>query len=141
MALIAKNIIDRGSTTITEAEFSAAFMEHCKNDVKAFGNMIEKDSDIRRAYGIAKGYPDMMSIEPLMVGGNDAFDTSVVDGSAKAAEQIRSLVEEQRSRAPTLTTSQLYERVYANPANNALLARAHRRPQASSTSGDELQRR
>lgn len=148
MEMICKNIIDRGRTTISEQEFSAALMEHAKGRrkadesvVKAFSRMIEEDSDIRRALGICKGYPNLMSLEPLMVGGNDAFDTSVVDSSAKAAEQLKSLVEAQRSRAPTLTTSQLCERVYSDPANAKIVAAAHRRPTASSTSGDELQRR
>ena len=38
------------------------------------------------------------------------------------------------------TISALYNKVYADPANKAVVARAHRRPTASSTSGSELQR-
>ena len=77
---------------------------------------------------------NMMRTEPLST---EAGDTTVADDSYAAAQQIAALVAEQRARASTLTTSQLYDAVYADPNNNALLARAHRR---SSTSGDELQR-
>jgi hypothetical protein len=39
-----------------------------------------------------------------------------------------------------LSTSALYAAVYADPANKDVVARAHQRPMASSTSGSELQR-
>ena len=48
--------------------------------------------------------------------------------------------EEQRGPAPWMTSEQLYDRVMADPANKAIVARAFKRPTASSTSGDELQR-
>jgi hypothetical protein len=78
----------------------------------------------------------MMRTEPMSVG---VGDTSVEDDSWKASELLAALVEEQRARAPTLTTSKLYERVYADPANKALVARAHKRPTASSVSTDYLE--
>ena len=63
-------------------------MEHAKANrkagesvVKAFSRMIEEDSEIRRAYGIAKGYPDYMSLEP----------TSVEVGSTATADDSRRL--------------------------------------------------
>jgi hypothetical protein len=137
MEMICKNIIDRGSTTISEREFSAALMAHCKNDVKAFSKKIEEDVDIRRAYGIAKGYPNMMSIEPVST---EVGSTITADDSKKAYEQLMALAEKQHALSPTLTIEQLFARVFADPANAKLANAAHRRPQASSTSGDELQR-
>src|ERR1700732_818145 len=80
----------------------------------------------------AKSFPNEMSTEPMSV---EVGDTSVSDDSWKAAEQLAALVEEQFSRAPWMTKSKLYEAVYADPTNKALVARAHRRPAASSTSG------
>jgi hypothetical protein len=56
----------------------------------------------------------------------------------KAAAQLKSLVEAQRAKAPTLTTEQLYDAVYRDPANRTITARAH--PTMSSPSGDALQR-
>jgi hypothetical protein len=61
--------------------------------------------------------------------------------SWKAAAQLQTLVEAQRAKAPTLTTSALFEAVYSAPENKTLVARAHGRPDVSSTSGDELQAR
>jgi hypothetical protein len=93
--------------------------------------LFESDELIRKAWQITEAYPDVMRTEPV---------SGVADDSYEAAKQITALVEQQRALAPTLTTSQLYERVYADPGNKALLAPAHSRPTASSTSGDELQR-
>jgi hypothetical protein len=138
MAVITKNIIDRGSTTISEHEFSAALMTHCKNDVRAFSKMLQTDVDIKRAYGICKGYPNTMSLEPVST---EVGNTNVEDDTAKAIAQLNELAEKQRALAPTLSTAQLFARVFADPANAQLAARAHRRPTASSTSGSELQRR
>jgi transcriptional regulator with GAF, ATPase, and Fis domain len=73
---------------------------------------------------------------------NSVLDTLVssaahlCDANKKAADQLKALVEEQRAKAPTLTTSELFERVYADPANRKLTARAHRRPDISSPSYD-----
>jgi hypothetical protein len=60
--------------------------------------------------------------------------TDVVSDAWKAAAQLAALVEEQRARAPTLTTSELYRRVYADPANRSITGRAH--PSTSSISYD-----
>jgi hypothetical protein len=127
MEMICKNIIDRGSTTITEHEFSAALMAHCKNDVKAFSKMIETDSDIRRALGIAKGYPDVMSLDPVSTEGGS---TVTADDSKKAYDQLMALAEKQRVTSPTLSVQQLFARVMTDPANAKLAAAAHRRPTA-----------
>ena len=53
---------------------------------------------------------NMMRTEPLST---EAGDTTVADDSYAAAQQIAALVAEQRARASTLTTSQLYDAVYA----------------------------
>jgi hypothetical protein len=143
MEMICKNIIDRGSTTISEQEFSAALMEHAKGSrkadesvVKAFSRMIEEDADIRRAYGICKGYPNMMSLEPTSV---EVGSTVTADDSKAAYDKLMALAEKQRALAPWLSAAQAFARVFEQ--NPELAGRAHRRPTASSTSGDESQRR
>src|ERR1700682_4738221 len=143
MEMICKNIIDRGSTTITEHEFSAALMEHAKANrkadesvVKAFSRILETDVDVRRAYGIAKGYPNLMSLEPTSV---EVGNTVTADDSKKAYDQLMALAEKQRATSPTKTIQQLFALVMADPANAKLANAAHRRP--SSTSGSELERR
>jgi hypothetical protein len=116
----------------TETEFSAALMEHAKGSrkadesvVKAFSRMIEEDIEIRRAYGIAKEYPDYMSLEPVSV---EVGSTVTADDSKKAYEQLMAMAEKQHALSPTLTIQQLFARVFADPANAKLAAMAHRRP-------------
>lgn len=131
MEMICKNIIDRGSTTISEQEFSAALMEHAKASrkadesvVRAFSRMIEEDADIRRAYGICKGYAytETTSVE---VG-----NTAVSDDSAEAVRQLKEMAEKQR---------RTFEQVFADPANSKLAARTYTQHHRSGTSGRELQ--
>src|ERR1700682_1335696 len=121
------------SSGASEHVISEVIMGHAKlnkrdgeSDAQAFARIFPK---FQTAYGVAKGYPNTKRTEPVSV---EVGDTSVEDDSWKASEQLAALVAEQRARAPTLTTSKLYERVYADPANKALVARAHKRPTASS---------
>lgn len=118
---IAKHIITKGTTTLTEHEFTTALMSHCslhKRDDEsaagAFARLIESDRDIRTAYGICKGYPNMMDVEPVSV---EVGSSATADDSAKAFSQLQELIAEQRKRSPTLTDTKLYELVFAaNPA-------------------------
>ena len=129
------------SSGASEHVISEVIMGHAKlnkrdgeSDAQAFARVFPK---FQTAYGVAKGYPNLMSIEPVSI---EVGDTSVADDSWKASAQLAALVEETRARAPTLTSERLYDRVMADPANKAIVARAFKRPTASSTSGDELQR-
>ena len=141
---IAKHITEKDD--ITEFDFTKILMGHVrlnKRDNESDGAALERiltapgNGELRQAYQVTKGFPNMMRTEPVSV---EVGDTSVEDDSWKAADQLASLVAEQRALAPTLTASKLYERVYADPANKALVARAHKRPTASSVSTDYLER-
>jgi hypothetical protein len=79
-----------------------------------------------------------MRVTPVSVEVGNTNEDGEAD-ALKAAAQIAALVEDQRALAPFKTTLALYEAVYADPENKGLLRRAHNRPTASSTSGDELQ--
>jgi hypothetical protein len=83
--------------------------------------------ELRKAIQIVKSAPQQ-SLAPEQVSGNDAFDTSVADSSAKAMKQLQDMAEAQRARAPTLTIAQAFARVFEDPANADLAAKAHRRP-------------
>jgi hypothetical protein len=129
------------SSGASEFVISEVIMGHAKlnkrdgeSDAQAFARVFPR---FQIAYGVAKGYPDVTRTTPVSV---EVGDTSVADDSWKASEQLAALMEEQRSRAPWMTASRAWEAIYADPANKALVARAHKRPTASSTSGDELQR-
>jgi hypothetical protein len=148
LAAIAKRVISEGSTSLTEHEFTdlwkteagstAAFVKEFEGPrtVKHDAYAIVRDASQVKTY--LKSFPNMMRVDPVST---ETSSTLVSDDSKKAADQLKALVEEQRAKAPTLTISELYERVYADPANRKLTARAHRRPNASSPSYDsELQR-
>jgi hypothetical protein len=123
MEMICKNIIDRGETTISEHEFSAALMEHAKTVRKAdesvpaaFARIFETDSDIRTAYGIAKGYtPNVTSTTPTSVGVGSS-ETS--DDSAEAVRLLREMAEKQH---------RTFEQVFQDSANAKLAARTYPR--------------
>src|ERR1700731_2829218 len=108
-----------------------------ESSASAFARIFEANPDIRRAYGVVKGYPNMMSLEVVSTEIGDTNEDGESDAE-KAAAQIAALVEQQRALAPTLPTSELYERVYADPANKKLLGRApHTAPAEQTPSGEQ----
>jgi hypothetical protein len=92
---------------------------------KAFNRKFENDLGFRKqwaslteakhllALGYHKLYPDVMSVTPVSV---EVGATDMKSDADKAYKQLMSLVEEQRSRAPTKSTAQLFAAVFeANP--------------------------
>jgi len=73
-----------------------------------------------------KSYPNLLNIEPTMVGGSEAFDVN--NDSSEAYQKLVDMAEEQRRRTPTLTAAQAFARVFEDPDNATLAAKAHRRP-------------
>ena len=85
--------------------------------------------ELRKAFMIAKNTPaPLMSIEPIQVGGTDALD---VNDAKKAYDQLTALAEEQRRRSPELSVAQAFARAFE--ANPELAAKAHRRPQPTTS--------
>jgi hypothetical protein len=158
---LAKFIVDDGPHGISEIEFTKMVSDEAQlhklageSSEKAFSRYFENNIDIRKAWQITKSTPvqtvdymsikpvngprnpDYMSIEPTMVGGEDAMDVNT--DKSKAYDKLVAMADEQRRRSPELTVAQAFARVFE--ANPELAARAARRPTASSTSGSELQR-
>jgi len=79
--------------------------------------------ELRKAHAIVKSYPNLLNIEPTQVGGSDALD---VDNATEAYRKLMDMAAEQRQRAPWLSASQAFARVFE--ANAELAAKAHRRP-------------
>jgi hypothetical protein len=128
---VCKNIISGDLTSLSEHEFSQMVMNNARfnkrageSDAKAFSRMFEENAEIRRALGVCKGYPNMAETKPREV---EVGAENVKEDAGKAAAQLKALVEKQRALAPTLTLSQLYERVYSDPANKTVVAAAHGR--------------
>jgi hypothetical protein len=129
---IAKHIVAKGSTAITEHEFSDLIMEAAKrekrageSDAAAFSRFFAapENADVRKAHALTKS---MMPIEPVYVGGKDASDVNT--DNSKAYQQMVALAEEMRRRSPYLTVAQAFARVFTNPENAELANKAHMRP-------------
>jgi hypothetical protein len=120
MSAINKRILEVGSTSLTEGEYTECVQE----DAKRKGISFEKAMDWQ-AYAIVReaGYvkapdytkagPNMMSVEPVSV---EVGSSATADDSAKAYNQLMALAEKQRALAPWISASQLYDKVFAaNP--------------------------
>jgi hypothetical protein len=141
---IAKTIATEGRTGLSEQEYVSLWQADA-GGTAAFAKEFEGPRTQKHdAYDVvhnaailkAAGFPNMMGVEVVSV---EVGNTSVTDDSYKAADELKALVAAQRAKAPTLTVEQLWNAVYADPANRTITARAH--PMRSSTSGSELQHR
>lgn len=138
MNSIARHIIDRGETTLTEFEFSSCLMEYAKvnklageSDASAFSRIFSAAEavDIRRAHRIAKNTPaPLMSVEPVQAGHNDAVDA---DARAAAYSKLQKMATELQRSSPGLSEEQSFARAFE--ANPELAAKAHRRPAATTS--------
>jgi hypothetical protein len=142
MLSVAKHIVAEGSTGLTEHEYT----ELWKADAGSNGAFVKEFEGPRNekhdAYDVvhnashlkAAGFPNLMSVEVVST---EVGSTLTPDDSYKAAAELKSLVAAMHAKAPTLTTEQLYDAVYRDPANRTITARAHQT--RSSTDGSELQ--
>jgi hypothetical protein len=123
---IAKHIIDNGASEISEFDFYRVVYGHAQmnkrageSDAKAFNRVFETP-EIRRAYGIVKGY---MDIEPVSV---EIGGSVTADDSKKAYEQLYKMAEEMRRKSPTLTIHQAFARVFSAEENRKWASAATR---------------
>jgi hypothetical protein len=123
---IAKHIIDNGASEISEFDFYRVVNGHAQmnkrvgeSDAKAF-NRVFATPEIRRAYGIVKGY---MDIEPVSV---EVSGSVTADDSKKAYEQLYKMAEEMRRKSPTLTIHQAFARVFTAEENRQWASAATR---------------
>jgi hypothetical protein len=134
---IAKALADAGRSFVTEHDLTKMIEQHALRDRRdgetpeqAFARVFAADDAegrlFRKAIAICKQAP--LQIDPLQVGGDDATDS---DDPEAALAELRRLADDQRRRSPELTSEQAFGRVFADPANAALAARAHRRPTAN----------
>jgi hypothetical protein len=128
---LAAQIVKRGTTDIAEAEMvgmitATAQRESGLSEERAFSRLYTDPSPrglmLRKAVNICKAAP--LEIMPVQVGGDDVD----VNDAEKAYTQLKALADEQRRRSPELTSDQAFARVFSDPNNAALAARAHKRP-------------
>jgi hypothetical protein len=134
-----KAIVDRGRAPCTETELVAVLSKHAAEQFsmpgdRAFAKLYEAEISVRRACAIAKAMPFVADSTPLMVGGVDAMHSAVSDTeSSEAYAQLETMAARMRATSPWLSADQAFARVFENPANASVAAKAHRRPSATTS--------
>jgi hypothetical protein len=129
---VAKHVVENGAGSLDEHTFTKLITEHAQREhpdmtpeaafAKVFTAQTPDGALLRKAHAVTK---DLMSLEPVFVGGEDARD---VNGAQKAYEQLMNMAEEQRARAPWKTVAQLFSELMQDPKHAELAAKAHQRP-------------
>jgi|SRR5215471_18523848 len=125
---LAKRIAATGKSDVSEHELVSLLVTELKRAepslsdaqafAKAFGAAGPTGEMLRRAVQVAK---------VAQVGGDDGD----ADDSAEALAELHRFADAERRRSPDLSESQAFVRVFADPRNAALAARAHKRPTAN----------
>jgi hypothetical protein len=129
---IAKAFVRTGKSFMGEDELTKMIFDYAQsgrlNDetpqqafTRAYTAPTAEGQLLRRAVAVAKQFSMTVQVD---VNDDD-------DNAEEAYAQLQQLAEEQRRRSPELTTDQAFAKVFADPANAALAAKAHRRPVAN----------
>jgi hypothetical protein len=124
---ICKAAVEQNFVPCSEHELTAALTKHASarfpalSPARAFAKIFEQEIDVRRAVSLAK-FPNQMVVTPVATdpaadrrragsspGRTEGGDLDVTS----ALDQLNTLVEEQRKRAPFKTTAQLFAEVYS----------------------------
>ena len=130
---VAKSMINEQiSFGLSEHEFTALIADYAKttkradeSDAAAFEREFTSNEILRKAYAVVKD-AQLASLQATQVGANAALATDP-DFSA-AMLQLQNMAEKLRQEAPYLSVSQAFSRVFQDPQNSQLAAKAHRRP-------------
>ena len=125
---LCKSIATSGRSSVTEYELTQLVVDAAKrehpylSDAAAFAKMFTDPGPtgdtLRRAVQVAKA---------AQVGGDDGD----AEDAAAALEELRRLADAERRRDPSLSASQAFARVFADPRHAELARRAHKRPTAN----------
>jgi hypothetical protein len=151
MEKFSKALVANNSDGVSEWDLTEAATRYAKslypdlNGPAAFSRLYESDVWLRKAVQVSK-WPAPMSLEPMVATGASGFpsarirsgsspgrgdDAGDVDavGTSDAYGQLMKLAEQQRRNGES--SSQAFERVFTDPVNKELAAKAHRRPAAT----------
>ena len=130
-------IAENRSFGIPEAEFTSLIDAEAQQTRKA-GETREQcfarfftdpaNAHLQKAHAIAKNAA-LMDLSATQVGGAAATDTN--PNFSAAMEQLQAMADKLRRESPWLSVAQGFSRVFTDPANAAIAARAHKRPTAT----------
>jgi hypothetical protein len=131
VALAKSMVQDQKSYGLDEHQFTQLATEHAQrvysNDRpdSAFSKLYESEESVRRACQVAKA----QTLDVMVVGGPDATHEAINNTEqSEAYRQLVDMAEKLRAESPFLSADQAFARVFENPANGKLSAKAHRRP-------------
>jgi hypothetical protein len=139
MITIARNVVDRGETKLTEHQFTELLMAHAKvhktaneSDAAAFSQIFSAQSEdgilLRKACAVCKNTAaPMMLVEPVQSGGNDVSAADQAQAYAKLVDLAKALQE----KSAGLSEAQAFSKAFE--ANPTLAAKAHQRPSATTS--------
>ena len=127
---IAKNIVEeQKSFRIAEEEFcklidAAARVAHPELGARAFEKVYEHNPVLAKAIAVIKA-ASWLDLQPQVISGGDLRDED------DREQAMRQLAEIGRKMAPSATPERQFVLAFEDPKNAALVAKAHRRPTAT----------
>jgi hypothetical protein len=141
IASVCAAIVAKGSTSVSEEEIVSAVGKIAVerwpelSEAQGFTRIYTASSDearvLQKAITIAKLSP--FDIQPTMVGGLAAQNEANDSEQSEASRQLGEMAEKLRAASPWLSADQAFARVFENPKNAVLAAKAHRRPSATTS--------
>jgi DNA-binding ferritin-like protein len=134
---------DNDAHGLSEEEYTQILTEHAqklfpdKTPDGAFAKLFSDNGAdgtlLRRAHAVVK--LSVFDIQPTQVGGIDAMNAANDDTeSSEAYKQLVDMAEKMRAASATpLSSDQAFARVFENPANAKLAAKAHVRPRPTTS--------
>jgi hypothetical protein len=135
---VAKAIVsEQRNYGISESEFVGLVTAHAAKQHpglrpdSAFAKLYESEESVRRACGVLKAMPFVADLTPVMVGSPAAMHEAVSDTeSSEAYAQLETMAARMRESSSgfSFSADQAFARVFTDPKNAVLAAKAHRRP-------------
>jgi hypothetical protein len=129
-------VADNNAHGLSETEYTAILTQHAqklypdKTPDSAFAKLFADNGPdgtvLRKAHALTKLSP--FDVQPTMVGGPDAMHEANDSEQSEASRQLGEMAERLRATSPWLGADQAFARVFTDPANAVLAAKAHRRP-------------
>jgi hypothetical protein len=130
-------VVSKGSTTISEHELVEAVskvaaerypeLSSAQAFAKIYSDGGEEGRVLRSAINVAK--LSVFDLAPVYVGGPDAMHEAIdATEQSEAYAQLEAMASKLRASSPWLSAEQAFAKVFEDPKNGKLAAKAHRRP-------------
>jgi hypothetical protein len=116
--------LDESTCTRLATEYAHGVYPSDRPDV-AFSKLYEREESIRRFFAVVKA----QTLEPVMVGGVAATHEAINNTEqSEAYAQLEAMAAKLRASSPWFSAEQAFAKVFEDPKNGKLAAKAHVRP-------------